>query len=143
MILSLSVITSGLSTIELVCCFALALVIVFCVVVYCHHRRSTQAAIQGDFIETDEMTLMSAMVGETVTLHDNVTEIQEDELIRWKFAKSRECNQAEFYAIAKWNKTNNEENLYNEERFGDRLHLHHNTGSLTITNITPEHYRTL
>ncbi len=43
------------------------------------------------------MTLMSAMVGETVTLHANVTEIQKNELIRWKFAKSREYNQAAFF----------------------------------------------
>lgn len=86
------------------------------------------------------MTLMSAMVGETVTLHANVTEIQKNELIRWKFAKSREYNQAAFSVIAKWDKTSNEENLYNEERFKDRLQLHHNTGSLTISNITPKHY---
>uniref|UniRef100_A0A8C2JC84 Ig-like domain-containing protein n=1 Tax=Cyprinus carpio TaxID=7962 RepID=A0A8C2JC84_CYPCA len=41
------------------------------------------------FVEKDEIKSVSAMVGETVTLHTDVTEIQEDELIRWKFADSK------------------------------------------------------
>lgn len=80
------------------------------------------------------------MVGETVTLHTDVTEIQEDELIRWKFADSKVCKLAEFFVIAKWDKTNNEEYLHDDNKFKDRLHLDHDTGSLVITNITPEHY---
>lgn len=92
------------------------------------------------FVEKDEIKSVSAMVGETVTLHTDVTEIQEDELIRWKFADSKVCKLAEFFVIAKWDKTNNEEYLHDDNKFKDRLHLDHDTGSLVITNITPEHY---
>uniref|UniRef100_A0A8C2JBH7 Ig-like domain-containing protein n=1 Tax=Cyprinus carpio TaxID=7962 RepID=A0A8C2JBH7_CYPCA len=92
------------------------------------------------FVEKDEIKSVSAMVGETVTLHTDVTEIQEDELIRWKFADSKVCKLAEFFVIAKWDKTNNEEYLHDDNKFKDRLHLDHDTGSLVITNITPKHY---
>ncbi|KAK2906652.1 hypothetical protein Q8A67_005637 [Cirrhinus molitorella] len=88
----------------------------------------------------DEIKSVLAMVGETVTLHSDVTEIQENELVRWKFADSKAHKLAEFFVIAKWDKTNKEEYLHNEEKFKERLRLEHNTGSLTITNITPEHY---
>ncbi|XP_042604894.1 uncharacterized protein LOC122141469 [Cyprinus carpio] len=94
----------------------------------------------SDFIVKDEIKLMKTMRGQSVTLHTDLTEIEENELIWWKFADSSVNKEAEFSVIAKWDKTNNKENLCNEERFRDRLHLHHNTGSLTITNITDEHY---
>ncbi|XP_042605281.1 uncharacterized protein LOC122141566 [Cyprinus carpio] len=92
----------------------------------------------SDFIVKDEIKLMKMMRGQSVTLHTDLTEIEENELIWWKFADSSVNKEAEFSVIAKWDKTNNEENLCNEERFRDRLHLDHNTGSLTITNITNE-----
>ncbi|XP_016360498.1 uncharacterized protein LOC107702635 isoform X4 [Sinocyclocheilus anshuiensis] len=92
------------------------------------------------FVEKDEIKSVSAMVGETVTLHTDVTEIQENELIRWKFADSKVYKLAEFFVIAKWDKTNNEEYLHDDKKFKDRLHLDHNTGSLIITNVTPKHY---
>ncbi|XP_052446715.1 uncharacterized protein LOC127988148 isoform X2 [Carassius gibelio] len=98
----------------------------------------------SDFIVKDEIKLMKTMSGKSVTLHSDLTEIQDDELIWWKFADSSGNKEAVFTVIAKWDKTNNEENLCNEERFRDRLHLDHNTGSLTITNITNElcgHYK--
>ncbi|XP_016107281.1 uncharacterized protein [Sinocyclocheilus grahami] len=92
------------------------------------------------FVEKDEVKSVSAMVGETVTLHTDVTEIQENELICWKFADSKVYELAEFFVIAKWDKTNNEEYLHDDKKFKDSLHLDHNTGSLIITNVTPKHY---
>jgi len=80
------------------------------------------------------------MVGDPVTLHTDITEIQENQLIRWKFADSKRHNRAEFTVITEWDKTNNEEHFYNEERFNDHLKLDHNTGSLSITNVTPQLY---
>uniref|UniRef100_A0A672K8M9 Immunoglobulin V-set domain-containing protein n=1 Tax=Sinocyclocheilus grahami TaxID=75366 RepID=A0A672K8M9_SINGR len=100
----------------------------------------TPVFFPGAFIKKDEIKSVLVRVGESVTLHTDVTEIQEDELIRWKFADSNVNKQAEFSVIAKWDKTKTEENLYNEERFKDRLQLDHNTGSLTIRKITPKHF---
>lgn len=80
------------------------------------------------------------MVGQSFTLPTVVSEIQENERIRWKFACSKGFNSTEFVVIAKWDKTNDKEYLYNEERFKDCLKLDHKTGSLTITKVTPEHY---
>ncbi|XP_050950253.1 uncharacterized protein LOC127153278 isoform X5 [Labeo rohita] len=141
---------------------------VLCGIFYCyHHRTSNQAGNEcqpdgeehirlnnadgetpnqegqsqnNSFVEKDEIKSVSAMEGQTVTLHTDVTKIQENELVRWKFADSKLYKLAEFFVIAKWDKTNNEEYLHDEEKFKDRLQLDHNTGSLTITNITPEHY---
>ncbi|XP_052446725.1 SLAM family member 5-like isoform X1 [Carassius gibelio] len=141
---------------------------IFCgIFFYYHHRRSTQADHQSkpygeenirltnadgetleqerhlqnnNFVEKDEIKSVIAMVGERVTLHTDLTEIKEDELIRWKFADSKIYKFAEFFVIAKWDKTNNEEYLHDDHKFKDRLHLDHNTGSLIITNITPKHY---
>uniref|UniRef100_A0A672MA82 Ig-like domain-containing protein n=1 Tax=Sinocyclocheilus grahami TaxID=75366 RepID=A0A672MA82_SINGR len=124
---------------------------------YYHHRRSKKAGHQSlfnknqpdkfdpylfsdTFVEKDEVKSVSAMVGETVTLHTDVTEIQENELICWKFADSKVYELAEFFVIAKWDKTNNEEYLHDDKKFKDSLHLDHNTGSLIITNVTPKHY---
>lgn len=63
-------------------------------------------------------------------------------MIWWKFADSKQCSCATFVLLATLNKTNNEAYLYNEtiQQFKDSLELNHNTGSLTITSITPEHY---
>ncbi|XP_050950254.1 uncharacterized protein LOC127153278 isoform X6 [Labeo rohita] len=156
--------------IALVCFCALAVtaaMTVLCGIFYCyHHRTSNQAGNEcqpdgeehirlnndgetpnqegqsqnNSFVEKDEIKSVSAMEGQTVTLHTDVTKIQENELVRWKFADSKLYKLAEFFVIAKWDKTNNEEYLHDEEKFKDRLQLDHNTGSLTITNITPEHY---
>ncbi|XP_059425045.1 uncharacterized protein LOC132159516 isoform X5 [Carassius carassius] len=148
------------------CFIALVVVAVFCGYYY-HQRKSKQAVNQGQpdgeenirltnadgetleqerhsqnntFVEKDEFKSVLAMVGETVTLHTDLTEIQEEELIQWKFADSKVNKLAEFFVIAKWDKTNNEEHLHDDSKFKDRLHLDHNSGSLIITNITNELY---
>uniref|UniRef100_A0A671R141 Ig-like domain-containing protein n=1 Tax=Sinocyclocheilus anshuiensis TaxID=1608454 RepID=A0A671R141_9TELE len=71
---------------------------------------------------------VSVMEGDSVTLNTDVTEIHQNENIVWKFG-------AEKFLIAK---------IYREKqivdgRFRDRLKLDHQTGSLTITNITTQH----
>ncbi|XP_073669733.1 uncharacterized protein [Paramisgurnus dabryanus] len=75
---------------------------------------------------------VSVMEGESVTLTDNLTEIQIKEGISWKFGPQEitiaEVEVGDSYII-----------LYKDRadgRFRDRLKLNNQTGSLTITNIT-------
>ncbi|XP_051764525.1 SLAM family member 5-like isoform X9 [Ctenopharyngodon idella] len=139
--------------IALVCVCALAVAAGLCGFYYYHQHKMSKQADQVDqpdeehiqltngvFIEKDEIKSLFVIEGESLTLYTDVTEIQENELIRWKFADSEKRHCAEFVVIAKWYKTNNEEYLYNEEIFKDCLKLDHKTGSLTITKITPKHY---
>ncbi|XP_039538316.1 SLAM family member 5-like [Pimephales promelas] len=138
-------------------CVGVALVLVLAAVIrgiYCYrqHKTSKQedlegqpgtelvTLINGQVVEKDEIKTKLVMVGDPVTLHTDITEIQENQLIRWKFADSKRHNRAEFTIITEWDKTNNEEHFYNEERFKDHLQLDHNTGSLSITNVTPQLY---
>jgi len=70
---------------------------------------------------------MSVMEGDSVTLHTDVNEIQDDDNILWKYG-------AENSLIAKINRENRIDG-----RFRDRLKLDDQTGSLTITHTTTEH----
>ncbi|KAL1252204.1 hypothetical protein QQF64_020000, partial [Cirrhinus molitorella] len=77
---------------------------------------------------------VSVMEGNSVTLNTDVTEIHEDEDIQWTFGANNSL-------IAKLNR---EKLIFPRSdgpdgRFSDRLKLDHQTGSLTITNITTEH----
>ncbi|XDV23487.1 hypothetical protein PO909_028051, partial [Leuciscus waleckii] len=75
------------------------------------------------------------MEGESVTLNTDLTEIQDDDNILWKFG-------AEKSLIAKINRKKQIFSTYDDVpdgRFRDRLKLDDQTGSLTITNITTEH----
>uniref|UniRef100_A0A8C2EPZ8 Immunoglobulin domain-containing protein n=1 Tax=Cyprinus carpio TaxID=7962 RepID=A0A8C2EPZ8_CYPCA len=80
------------------------------------------------------MKTVSVMEGDSVTLQTNVTEIQKEDLLMWKFG-------AEKSLIAEINAEARRFNTYDvpDERFRDRLQLDHQTGSLTITNIRTEH----
>ncbi len=71
---------------------------------------------------------------DSVTLYTGVTEIREDDDILWKFG-------AEKSHIAKMKKKKQIFSTYDvpDGRFRDRLKLDHQTGSLTITNITTQH----
>ncbi|XP_051978170.1 uncharacterized protein LOC127639893 isoform X6 [Xyrauchen texanus] len=95
--------------------------------------------------ERDKMKTLSVKEGESVTLQTGVTEGQEGQLIRWKFAASKGCDETGlFCVIAKWNRTKNEEFLNNKGIFKNRLSLNNQTGSLTITNIRVQnagHYK--
>ncbi|KAK7136628.1 hypothetical protein R3I93_016846 [Phoxinus phoxinus] len=97
------------------------------------------------FVKEDKITSVSVMEGQPVTLHTADPEIQGMEEMCWKFADSKKHN-AKFAVIATLNKTNNEELPCNRtiQKFKDRLKLDLNTGSLTITNVTPKlcgHYK--
>ncbi|XP_059426064.1 uncharacterized protein LOC132160315 isoform X2 [Carassius carassius] len=75
----------------------------------------------------DEVKYVSVTEGETVRLNSDLTEIQRDEEITWKFNN---------IMIAKLNVKDNKSRFYNdsaEGRFRDRLKLDQ-TGSLIITN---------
>uniref|UniRef100_A0A8C1X6J6 Ig-like domain-containing protein n=2 Tax=Cyprinus carpio TaxID=7962 RepID=A0A8C1X6J6_CYPCA len=77
---------------------------------------------------------VSVMEGDSVTLNTNVTEIHEDDDVLWKFG-------AEKSLIAEISREDQIFSTFNvpDGRFRDRLKLDHQTGSLTITNITTEH----
>ncbi|XDV23582.1 hypothetical protein PO909_028106 [Leuciscus waleckii] len=74
------------------------------------------------------------MEGDSVTLNTDLTEIHEDDHIRWKYG-------AENSLIARIKKKNQTLSTYygTDGRFRDRLKLDDQTGSLTITNTTTEH----
>ncbi|XP_058617758.1 SLAM family member 9-like, partial [Onychostoma macrolepis] len=77
----------------------------------------------------------SVMEGDSVTLNTDVTEIHEDNDILWKFG-------AEKSLIAEISRKKQIFFTYDDVldgRFRDRLNLDHQTGSLTITNITTQH----
>ncbi|XP_067253066.1 CD48 antigen-like [Chanodichthys erythropterus] len=77
---------------------------------------------------------VSVMEGDSVTLYTDDTEIHEDDDILWKYG-------AENSLVAKMKKKNKIFQISDvlDGRFRDRLKLDHQTGSLTITNITTEH----
>ncbi|CAM4659647.1 unnamed protein product [Leuciscus chuanchicus] len=74
------------------------------------------------------------MEGDSVTLNTGVTEIYEDDDIMWKFGDEKSL-------IAQISRDTGVSPTSDvpDERFRDRLKLDHQTGSLTITNITTEH----
>ncbi|XP_051978015.1 SLAM family member 9-like isoform X2 [Xyrauchen texanus] len=73
------------------------------------------------------------MEGDSVTLHTDLTEIQDKDEIEWWFIP-------ENIRVARIKrKIFNTYDDVLDERFRGRLHLNHQTGDLTITNITTEH----
>ncbi|XP_058617623.1 SLAM family member 9-like [Onychostoma macrolepis] len=77
---------------------------------------------------------VSVMEGDSVTLKTDLTEIHEDYDILWKF-------KGETSLIAEISRAAGIFSTYDgtDERFRDRLKINHQTGSLTITNITTQH----
>ncbi|KAA0711803.1 hypothetical protein E1301_Tti019118 [Triplophysa tibetana] len=79
----------------------------------------------------DEVKSVSVMEGHSVTLHTDVTHIQTDDVIEWKFKDIR---------ISRIKRSFNINPTYDEtEIFRDRLKMNNQTGDLTITNITSQH----
>uniref|UniRef100_A0A8C2FIC6 Immunoglobulin domain-containing protein n=1 Tax=Cyprinus carpio TaxID=7962 RepID=A0A8C2FIC6_CYPCA len=79
----------------------------------------------GVFGDTD--TVKSVKEGDSVTLQINVTEIQTDDEIEWKFGTNK-------ILIARINGKTSKIHDGPDGRFRDRLKLDHQTGSLIITN---------
>ncbi|XP_042612014.1 uncharacterized protein LOC122144859 [Cyprinus carpio] len=82
--------------------------------------------------ETGGVKSVSVMEGDSVTLQNDVTELQEDDLIVWRFGDKG-------ILLAKIDVETNETSLnVADERFKDRLQLDQ-TGSLLIKNTRTEH----
>ncbi|XP_059426035.1 CD48 antigen-like isoform X2 [Carassius carassius] len=83
---------------------------------------------------TDEIQSVSVIEGNSVLLPMDVTEIQDDDNILWKFGAGR-------ILIAKINRHKRMFSTFDgpDGRFRDRLKVDQQTGSLIITNITTQH----
>ncbi len=82
-------------------------------------------------VDADEVSV-SVMVGDSVTLNTDVTEVPNDTKIIWRFGNE---------IIARMNEADGNPSIYYgpDAIFRDRLKLDKHTGSLTITNIRTEH----
>ncbi|XP_073699655.1 SLAM family member 5-like [Garra rufa] len=96
-------------------------------VLFCLCRLRLTGAFAAETNETQ-----SVLEGDAVTLHSDVTDIQDDDEILWNFGARNSL-------IAQINKASGIFFTYNDGRFRDRLKLDNQTGSLTITNVTTEH----
>ncbi|XP_052445048.1 uncharacterized protein LOC127986823 isoform X2 [Carassius gibelio] len=88
--------------------------------------------VNGVFGVDAEVKSVSVMEGDSVTLHTDDTEVPRHSKIIWKFDDE---------IIAKMNEADGNPSTYDGPGaiFKDRLKLDKQTGSLTITNIRPEH----
>ncbi|XP_050950465.1 uncharacterized protein LOC127153455 [Labeo rohita] len=99
------------------------------------HAGSYERQINSrkQYFSLDVIVKISVKEGDSVTLNSGLTEIKDDDWIRWDFKT---------IAIAEIKKQTNSIAVYDEVldgRFRDRLKLDKQTGSLTITNTTTEH----
>ncbi len=83
--------------------------------------------------DADEVTSVSVMKGDSVTLNSGLTEIIDGDHVWWWFG-SKNTLIAEMNVI---NDSISDDVL--DGRFRDRLKLDKQTGSLTITNTTTQH----
>ncbi|XP_067272576.1 CD48 antigen-like [Pseudorasbora parva] len=91
--------------------------------------------LAGVFADPDGLKSVSVTEGDSVTLNSDLTDIDDDDVITWRFG-------AENTLIAEINVLDDSITVYDDVpdgRFRDRLKLDHHTGSLTITNISTEH----
>ncbi|XP_051977463.1 uncharacterized protein LOC127639449 [Xyrauchen texanus] len=82
-------------------------------------------------VYTDKVKSVSVMEGDSVTLHTDDTEIQDKDEIDWWF-------ESETQGFLKIGVFSTSDDVLGG-RFRGRLHVNHQTGDLTITNITTEH----
>ncbi|XP_073704355.1 uncharacterized protein [Garra rufa] len=87
--------------------------------------------VSGDVGETKKMSILE---GDSVTLHTDLTEIHKVDLVMWMYGAQKSI-------IAKLNGKNQIVSLYDidDGKFGDRLQLDNQTGSLTISDIRTKH----
>ncbi|XP_051977647.1 SLAM family member 5-like [Xyrauchen texanus] len=78
--------------------------------------------------------LKTVLEGDSVTLHTNITEVQRDYQILWRFGP-RNTRIAEIFKRDQINFIS----VSNDEIFRDKLQLNNQTGSLTIKNIRITH----
>ncbi|XP_048035737.1 uncharacterized protein LOC125261172 [Megalobrama amblycephala] len=85
-------------------------------------------------LPVDPVKSVSVMVGDSVTLNTDLTEIQGDDVIQWRFEHQHP-------PVAEINKKNRNISKHDgpDERFKHRLQLDYWSGSLTIRNIRTEH----
>ncbi|XP_051763422.1 SLAM family member 5-like [Ctenopharyngodon idella] len=91
--------------------------------------------LHGVFSNTGELKSVSVMEGDSVTINSDLTEIDDDDVIQWKFG-------TENTLIAEIDVLEDKVTVYDDVpdgRFRDRLQLDDQTGSLTITNTRTEH----
>ncbi|XP_016117396.1 uncharacterized protein [Sinocyclocheilus grahami] len=83
--------------------------------------------VSGDAGETKKLSVLE---GDSVTLHTNLSEIHNVDLVMWMYGAQRSI-------IAKLNGKNQMISFYDVDdgRFGDRLQLDNQTGSLSISDI--------
>ncbi|XP_059398987.1 SLAM family member 9-like [Carassius carassius] len=88
-------------------------------------------SLVGVFGDSDEVRSVFVTEEDSVTLNSGLTEIQTDDEIEWRFGHTN-------LLIAELSIKSSMILLYDGDdgRFRDRLKLDHQTGSLTITNIT-------
>ncbi|XP_057181350.1 uncharacterized protein LOC130548527 [Triplophysa rosa] len=86
----------------------------------------------GVFGYSGEVKSVSVMEGDSVTLHNNVTDIQRGDVIEWLFGP-QETRIATIYTDF------SETDVVHDGMFRDKLQVDDHTGSLTITNITTQH----
>ncbi len=79
----------------------------------------------------DEVKSVSVMEGDSVTLESDVTEIQTDDEIEWRFGGNN-------FLLARLSRASSRISTSDgpDGRFSDRLKLDNQTGSLTITNTS-------
>ncbi|XP_052446481.1 uncharacterized protein LOC127988025 [Carassius gibelio] len=87
-------------------------------------------AVNSVVVSAAAVKSVSVLVGDTVTLQTDLTEIQIGDEMQWRFEHQNT-------PIAEINRAT--EIFITSDRFRDRLKLDHRNGFLTITNITTQH----
>lgn len=75
------------------------------------------------------MDTLKVTEGETVELQTGVSQLQSDEKIQWR------CGPKDVVIAELDGKTKEKSFNTNDKQYSQRLHLNHQTGTLTITNI--------
>ncbi|XP_048038307.1 CD48 antigen-like isoform X2 [Megalobrama amblycephala] len=91
---------------------------------------------KGDVFGDDAVKSVSVKEGDSVALNTNLTEMMDDDVIQWRYGTNNTL-------IAEISVLEDSMTVYDDVldgRFRDRLKMDHQTGSLTITNTTTEHY---